>query len=176
MEDGLLTAAVATYYGAYSLMHDGKDTGMHLTVFFRHDTKEAELEEIKSALLGFQLEGREVRIISLSYLDGPKGEPNAIWTCLLELLDSPGRADGGEQTKKMKQFNERFSFRRNLDQQYSFTMHTSMGNSDPGNQEKYEEFLANKKKVEDMGGIGAKFVLGRGYVKNLASKENVYYF
>jgi len=149
---------------------------MHLTVFFRHDASEGELEEIKSALVGFRLLGREARIVKFDYLDGPKGEPNAIWTCLLELLDSRGEKADEEGTKEMRQFSERFSFRRNLKEQYSFTMHTSIGNSDPGNWDKYEEFLANQKKVEDMGGVRARFTLGRGYVKNLASKEIVHYF
>ena len=169
---------IGSYYGAYSLMYDGKETGMHLTVFFRHDATEAELEEIKSALLGFRLEGREVRIVKFEYLDGPTGEPNAIWTCLLELLDARGEGIDREGTKKMKQFSDRFSFRRNLkEEQYSFTMHASIGDSySSGNGKKYEEFLVNRDTVERMGGIGAKFTLGRGYAKNLASKEIVRYF
>ena len=56
-------------------------------------------------------------------------------------------------------------------------MHTSIEDSySSGNEKKYEEFLVNRDTVERMGGIGAKFTLGRGYAKNLASKEIAWYF
>ncbi len=160
-----------SYYGAYQLFYNGKDTGMHFTVFFRDDTTEESLEEIKDAMEELRLSGSLVYISEYEYLSGPNGEPNAVWTCLLKFSESHE-----DRTEGLRRFSDRFSFRKNLEQQYSYTMHTSVGNSDSKGGIKYREFIENKLIVEGMGGINSEFTVGEGYIKNLRSKEIACWF
>ncbi len=164
-------------YGAYSLIYGGLDTGMHFTVFFRHDATPVDIREIETRLdgLGLSRGGLRVRITGFRYLDGPRGEPNHTWTCLLEILDPSGARDE-EKTKELTDFGQTISFRRDLKEQYSYTVHCSVGCSDQKNRDKYDEYLKNENTIERMGGVGAEFEVGPGYVKDVESKEIMYRF
>lgn len=167
--------ATNTYYARYDLLsQDGKDTGMHVTIFFRHDTTHEKLEEIKKVLDTFQLHGKHVKLMEMKYLDGPHGEPSTTKTCLLEILDQDGHTDQVAMDM-LAEFSNKFSFRNYLKEQHRYAMHTSIGNTDPTDK-RYHEFEKNQKTIDQIGGIGSLLTLGFSYIKNLDTRALVFVF
>ena len=139
----------------------GEQTGLHTTIIFRHDTDPETLKKMISELQDLRLEGKSVCITGNKYLDGQKGEPEMIKTCLLEFSEEEGNL------KKMENLCKKFTYRRYLEVQYEFTFHVSIGNKDP-NGRKYQEYVDNQKTLDENGDI---YVLGELYLKNLDTKE-----
>jgi len=159
-----------SYYAAYKLLTSKKEpTGLHTTVLFRHDTDEKTLQTIMNELKNLNLKNKFVRILGDKYLDGPKGEPNMIKTCLLDLLDTQHNQDS-DGLDKLNELCKNFTYRRYLETQHPFTFHISIGNKNPDNK-KYMEYVNNQKTLDDNGGIDSLFILGDLYIKNLDTKE-----
>ena len=166
-----VSRATNTYYAAYDLLsQDGiVETGMHVTIFFRHDTTHEKLEEIKKVLDTFQLHGKHVKLMEMKYLDGPHGEPSTTKTCLLEILDQDGQTDQVAMDK-LAEFSNKFSFLNYLKKQHRYTMHTSIGDK------RYPEFEKNQKTIDQIGGIGSLLTLGFAYIKNSDTRALVFVF
>ena len=154
-----------TYYGGLQMLtHDRKFTNLHATIWFRNDCTTDLYEEVVKEFTNIcqMLKGCSAKITEYTFL-GP------IEVCLLEIEN-----DNNNIHEYLSSFSNKYSFRKNLDVQFSFCLHTSKGDSKSTRLDKVKEYQENCEVIEQNGGIGSILIFDDGYIKDMDSKEIVY--
>lgn len=170
-----MTTTTETFYGAFKLLDiELKETGMHVTAFFRHDATKKEVEQITMDFKEIDLFHRPVRIESIDYLDGSDGKKSQVKVCTLSILENNNNGDKIDENEmgKLKSFSNKHSYRRNLKEQYDYTMHVSIGIDDSNNEKNFSEFQKNTKIIDDIiKNHQSVALLGEKYIKNMDTKK-----
>lgn len=150
-----------TIYIVYKILtKERKDTGMHITICYRNECNDEILDKIKKDLENINIKGYIVKIIDYIYLGYPIKNIEA---CSIIIHDNNHIFN----TSKIREFNNKYSYRKDLDHQFDFNLHMSLGRIDS------EEHLKNKNTIEKE---GIDFIIGDGYIKNLDTKKIIYEF
>jgi 2'-5' RNA ligase len=144
-----------TYYSGVKILVNLNEkitttTNMHMTVWFKHDASDEDLEYANQQISLFNLTGKKAKIVRFDCFNG-------IEVCILDFEPA--------LKERLTLFNDEHSWRRNIDTQYTYTPHCSMGKLNT------DENHINKVLV---GGIGSEVIFGDVYIKNLDNKEIIW--
>lgn len=101
------------------------------------------MQSLRAEFAALKLEGKQLEVVGGEILAGPDGEPGQVCVCNVKIFEDP------ETMQALEAFNQKWSWRSYLEEQYPFNLHVS--NLDLP--------------------VGSKVVIGEAYIKNFATKE-----
>lgn len=134
------------------------DDNQHITIFYSNRCDANMLCNVVSHLLSLPI-GRIIKIVEYITLDNHKNKDEPLVGARLAIMDESGEKVDENLMFKISEFSDKNSWRQNLEEQYKYTMHVTLGLKSEVNLSDYD---------------GKVYKIEKKYFKNHATNQKIY--
>lgn len=134
------------------------DDNQHITIFYSNRCDANMLCNLVSHLLSLPI-GRIIKIVEYITLDNHKNKDEPLVGARLVIMDESGEKVDENLMFKISEFSDKNSWRQNLEEQYKYTMHVTLGLKSEVNLSDYDSKM---------------YKIEKKYFKNHATNQKIY--